>query len=59
LYTAGDHFNEHEKGTTCCSQVAALLCTESLLFDFGLVNSIAGLGLAGLDVELVLFSGSR
>ena len=30
---------------------------EPLVFDFGLVNSIAGLGLARLDVELVLFGG--
>ena len=32
---------------------------EPLLFDFGLVNSIAGLGLAGLDVEIVLFISQR
>ena len=46
-----------KKAATCFSQVAAPLRTEALLFDLGLVNSIAGFGLAGLDVELVLFSG--
>jgi hypothetical protein len=48
-----------KKAATCFSQVAALLRTEALLFDLGLVNSIAGFGLAGLDVELVLFGGGR
>src|SRR5436190_9921452 len=47
-----------KKAATCFSQVAALPTYWSPYFlILSSVNSIAGLGLAGLDVELVLFGG--
>src|SRR5436190_21716781 len=58
VYTAGDHFQQHEKSRHLfLTNGGPAYVLEPLLFDFGSVNSIAGLGLAGLDVELVLFGG--